>query len=69
MATTYKVIVDAEIYVETDDSMEAIKIACKQLPLRDNWPNNEIQVEELDDDMALDDIPYDEIIYTGGCDD
>lgn len=69
MNTTYKVIIDAEIYVETDDSVEAIRVACKQLPLRDNWPNNEIQVEELDDDTALDEIPSGEIIYTGGCDD
>lgn len=60
MTTTYKVIVDAEIYVMTDDGvMEAIRIACKQLPLRDNWPHDEIQVEELDEE------PWDEIVYTG----
>ena len=63
MTTTYKVIIDAEIYVETDDDVEAIKIACKQLPLRDNWRHDEIQVEELDEE------PWDEIVYTGGCDD
>ena len=67
MATTYKVKVDAEIYVETDDDMEAIKIACKQIALRHDW--REIEVEELDDDIALNEIPSDEIIYTGGSDD
>ena len=63
MTTTYKVIIDAEIYVETDDDVEAIRLACKQLPLRDNWRHDEIQGEELDEE------PWDEIVYTGGCDD
>lgn len=60
MTTTYKVTIDAEIYVMTDDgSTEAIRIACEQLPLRDNWRHDEIQVEELDEE------PWDEIVYTG----
>jgi len=72
MTTTYKVRVNAEIYVETDtdDVMEAIRIACKQLPLRHDhdWTSSEIEVEVLDDDIALDEIPSDEIVYTEGCD-
>lgn len=65
MATTYKVTVDTEIYVMTDDgSTEAIRIACEQLPLMHNeLQRQHIQVEELDEE------PWDEIVYTGGCDD